>query len=285
LFCLIHPSLSNSSIDDLSLNPRTILGVPIQEDSAARPLLKSRAVLHGAMLTVAYCRDVKLNFMQQPTAPATSPATPSFAGLLAALASSPQRPLTQGDESLHAGFSAATASSDGLEDDIATLSYERALRAHARYRTTIQPRPYISDPRPADREEPSRDAPAVVAQPTADRAAAQEQDSKRVRSTPFERNLKSASITIRLSKAECAQLQRRAADAGLTVSAYLRSCTFEAESLRAMVKDTLAELRLAKAHSNPACPEPPRRSKFRKVADWLARQLSPRQTNRRVVRA
>ena len=53
--------------------------------------------------------------------------------------------------------------------------------------------------------------------------------------TALNRNLKSASITIRLSKAECAQLRRRAAEAGLTVSAYLRSCTFEAESLRAEV--------------------------------------------------
>ena len=59
----------------------------------------------------------------------------------------------------------------------------------------------------------------------------------------LDRNLKSASITIRMSNAECAQLRKRAAEAGLTVSAYLRSCTFEAESLRALVKDTLAQLR------------------------------------------
>jgi len=32
-------------------------------------------------------------------------------------------------------------------------------------------------------------------------------------------------------------------EAGLTVSAYLRSCTFEAEALRAQVKEALAELR------------------------------------------
>jgi hypothetical protein len=55
-------------------------------------------------------------------------------------------------------------------------------------------------------------------------------------------NRKSASITIRLSKPECAQIHRRAAGAGLTVSAYLRSCILEAESLRAQVKETLAQL-------------------------------------------
>jgi hypothetical protein len=62
-------------------------------------------------------------------------------------------------------------------------------------------------------------------------------------SSVHDRNLKSASITIRLSKVECTQLRIRAAEAGLTVSAYLRSCTFETESLRALVKDTLAQLR------------------------------------------
>ena len=55
-----------------------------------------------------------------------------------------------------------------------------------------------------------------------------------------------------MSKAECAQLHRRAAEAGLTVSAYLRSCTFEAESLRAMVKEAMAQLRSAAAGQQPA---------------------------------
>jgi len=62
---------------------------------------------------------------------------------------------------------------------------------------------------------------------------------------PFERNLKRASITIRLSEQECAQLRQRAAEAGLSVSAYLRSCTLEVEDLRAQVKATLAEMRSA----------------------------------------
>jgi hypothetical protein len=87
-----------------------------------------------------------------------------------------------------------------------------------------------------------------------------------------ERDLKDSSITIRMSKAECAQLHRRAAEAGLTVSAYLRSCTFEAESLRAMVKDTMAQLRSAQTQPKPANPAPPpRRSGVGKLARLFSR--------------
>ena len=48
-----------------------------------------------------------------------------------------------------------------------------------------------------------------------------------------------------MSKAECDQLRQRAAEARMSVSAYLRSCTFEAEALRAQVKEALAELKCA----------------------------------------
>jgi hypothetical protein len=91
------------------------------------------------------------------------------------------------------------------------------------------------------------------------------------------RDLKCASITIRLSEAECAQLRQRAAEAGLTISAYLRSCTFEAESLRALVRDTMAQLRQAtNAAARPtAASEAPRGSGLLKswllqLSDWLA---------------
>jgi predicted DNA binding CopG/RHH family protein len=56
---------------------------------------------------------------------------------------------------------------------------------------------------------------------------------------------KSASVTIRMTQEECDQLQQRAVAAGLTVSAYLRSCTFEAEALRAQVKAALAQFSAA----------------------------------------
>jgi hypothetical protein len=111
------------------------------------------------------------------------------------------------------------------------------------------------------------------------------QEPSLYRAAPFDRNLKDASITIRMSKAECAQLHRRAAEAGLTVSAYLRSCTFEAESLRAMVKDTLAQLRSATSPAKPAHPAPHRRLWFDRLTRWLAGLLTPWQNNQRVARA
>ena len=63
--------------------------------------------------------------MPQQHEAASSPAPSSFAGFLTAL-TTPGAPTRT-----------STASSwidDGLEDDVATLSYERALRTHSRYR-------------------------------------------------------------------------------------------------------------------------------------------------------
>jgi hypothetical protein len=77
--------------------------------------------------------------------------------------------------------------------------------------------------------------------------------------------LKSASITIRLSRAECAQLRQRAAEAGLTISAYLRSCAVEAESLRAQVMDTLAQMRAEKLKEDPVASADAGRRWF----DWV----------------
>jgi len=130
-------------------------------------------------------------------------------------------------------------------------SYERALRAHARYRAPEASDRALTQLAQAEAETVSifevlpdlnaGERPAIV---EATFAVSAEDREPVVEALPaFDRNLKSASITIRMSKAECAQLRTRAAEAGLTMSAYLRSCTFEAESLRALVKDTLAQLR------------------------------------------
>lgn len=176
---------------------------------------------------------------------ATSTPSPTFAGMLAALAAPGQKRPPVRDL-------------DGLEDDVATLSYERALRAHARYRapeamdrslTSSPPadNPRIFEVRPAVEQSvvpPVSEMPMASGTPL---AAAEEPEAVQEFSTATDRNLKSSSITIRLSRVECAQLRKRAAEAGLTVSAYLRSCTFEAESLRALVKDTLAQLRSQKS--------------------------------------
>jgi hypothetical protein len=110
---------------------------------------------------------------------------------------------------------------DGLADDVASISYERALRSHARVR-------------PENSE-------------TKASSAAEGKGESGLDNKP----LKTASITIRLSEPECAQLRRRAAEAGMTVSAYLRSCTLEVESLRAQVKQTLAEMRSSAPRPDP----------------------------------
>jgi len=194
--------------------------------------------------------------MQEPAAPAPSSASPTFAGLLAALASPAKRPVT-------------AWSDDALEDDVATLSYEHALRAHARYRPTNltdESLLQVSDPCPARNGETP---PAPAASREVCSEANTPPEAMRPAHRGFERNLKCSSITIRMSDAECAQLRRRASDAGLTVSAYLRSCTFEAESLRALVKDTLAQLRAATPLAAPARPVKTRRFRF----GWLARLL------------
>jgi len=106
---------------------------------------------------------------------------------------------------------AAAPSGDGLADDVTILSYESAVRAQAGFDLVeAAPLPEENDPDQASRT-----------------------------------GKKSASITIRMSHAECAQLRKRADAASLTVSAYMRSCILEAETLRAQVKEALAELRAA----------------------------------------
>jgi hypothetical protein len=110
---------------------------------------------------------------------------------------------------------------DGLAEDVATISYERALSKNG------LPRAGGS----VSKSVPGSSTAAEAAVPAASAASAAP--------TPP----RTASITIRLSEPECAQLRRRATEAGLTVSAYLRSCTLEVESLRCQVKQTLADLR------------------------------------------
>ncbi|MGD0830372.1 MAG: hypothetical protein ABR907_05470 [Terracidiphilus sp.] len=231
--------------------------------------------------------------MNQTSEAAPSPLSASFASLLASLASGGGKEPSGGNGSR--GWDDAA-----LEDDVATLSYESALRAHARYRPSSPSSSadlslaeaavaeLLSEKRSADGAAPARAlAPRTAAVPQA--AAKNEAKVERAGSTAFERNLKDSSITIRMSRAECEQLHRRAAEAGLSVSAYLRSCTFEAESLRAMVKDTLAQLRpAATTPTTPAAkpeklsvPQTPQRT----LRGWLTRLFTPGQANQRVARA
>jgi len=235
--------------------------------------------------------------MQQPIASASTPssAAPSFAGLMASLTS-------QGEKSSSMGQKKSQPwEDDGLGDDIATLSYESALRAHSRYRSPGKGSgggenllaqgagDLLEMLQAQERERDQLPAMAAAIETPAEgfggsqkATAAAMPEAPRPPLSPFERNLKDASITIRMSKAECAQLHRRSAEAGLTVSAYLRSCTFEAESLRAMVKETMAEVRSASGQMNPA---PARNFWWRRLALWMARLLNPWQGSQRVARA
>jgi Lon protease-like protein len=225
--------------------------------------------------------------MQQSTEPA--PASPSFAGLLAALAAPGQSSWSSGDKPPAHG-SAPAWNDDELAEDVATLSYERALRAHARYRTTDQSLtepPELTDDLPEfDFAENSSEA--RTAAPASPFAASVKTDAAALpdlSTAPLIRNLKQASVTIRMSREECAQLHQRAAEAGLTVSAYLRSCTFEAESLRAMVKETLAQLRTANPQEKSARTASSGCSRLRRMADWLTHLLTPWQNRQREARA
>jgi len=196
-----------------------------------------------------------LQAMQQTATTPLPSGSPTFAGLLAAFTAPAQKHKQPWDD-------------DDVADDVVSLSYERALRAHSRYRapeptdrTLNQPvnteslRIYEAFPGDAfqgkvlSSDVDSADLASHEREPTARAASTEHKYVSRPGTlvenilTAPDRNLKSSSITIRLSRTECLQLRARAGEAGLTVSAYLRSCTFEAESLRALVKDTLAKLR------------------------------------------
>jgi hypothetical protein len=109
-----------------------------------------------------------------------------------------------------------------LLDDVSSISYEQALRTHRR----VSPVETLTATKSQSAQPPT----APQAHPVAT-------GKKR----------KSASITIRLTATEEIQLHERAAAAQLSVSAYLRSCIFEAESLRTQVKEALSQIRAAQS--------------------------------------
>jgi hypothetical protein len=159
--------------------------------------------------------------MQQTTEP--NPTAATFASLLAALAAPASKSEPEWDD-------------DDPAEELSTLSYESALRAHARYRPSPAPVGMLPINAPAS---------AWSAETQAPQPAARVQTPLRAPEPLPQGKLRTASITIRMSEAEGDQLRHRAAEAGMTISAYLRSCTFEAESLRAQVKEAMAELRAA----------------------------------------
>jgi len=246
--------------------------MPPQSDSHSRKsklpvrLWASQAEHHGNFLTVGNILRRILHSMPQTAEHGSPAATDGFAGLLAALAS----PVRKAEPAWN---------DDALADDVATLSYERALQARARYRAANPSDYSLTD---AVDFSPYPASPAVasaVAAPLPTRATAPVPASVSA-PTPLDRNLKCASITIRMSQAECEQLRHRAAEAGLSVSAYLRSCTFEAESLRELVRDTMAQLRSVKEKATQPVPmAQPKQLPERRANGffaWFSRLFLPR---------
>jgi len=196
--------------------------------------------------------------MEQSLAAPSTPALPGFAGLLASLASPAEE----------AGSPESSWSNSQLRDDVVTLSYEQALRHHARYR----PKNLI-DSRLADELRDDAGAGQLSPDVQALRDAPSPADAA-PHATPS-RDLRTTSVTIRLSSAECLQLRQRAAEAGLTVSAYLRSCVLEADTLRAQVKAALAEMR--SIETKGATEEVSKQSRRHNRFGWIARALPRRQ--------
>ena len=140
-----------------------------------------------------------------------------------------------------AGFTAssrpaATVPGDGLEDDIATISYEKAVRnqPHKRVARNSSPKPSSARKQPVSIHIAQKPAPAPPAAPSAHR--------------------RSSSVTVRLTAAEHAQLRERATVAGISASAYLRSCLIDAEDLRAQVRNALEQFRAGATPAPQATP-------------------------------
>jgi len=125
---------------------------------------------------------------------------------------------------------------DGLADDVAVFSGAAPPRKPVR--SELDPH----TPR-AGTGEPASSAAA----PGPERLTIFEFPRPQVSATLPAKDVKCASITIRMSAAECMQLRSRAAESGMTISAYLRSCTLEVESLRTQVKEALAQMQAAPA--------------------------------------
>lgn len=95
---------------------------------------------------------------------------------------------------------------------------------------------------------PSKAASSPARQPATHsspvRAAALDSASSSLRVTDsLMLDFKRTTVSVRLSEQESDRLRQRAAESGMSVSAYMRSCVLEAEQLRLQVKQALAEMR------------------------------------------
>lgn len=138
---------------------------------------------------------------------------------------------------------------DGLEDDVVVVSYEQALRSRSRAGSAEAAGWAVAGP--AGPKQAVNEASGRVASAASSFGQPEPEEDRAPGCSSAAISRKSASVTIRLSAVESEQLHARASEAGITVSAYLRSCAFEVEALRAEVKATVAQLRAAKASAEP----------------------------------
>jgi hypothetical protein len=171
-----------------------------------------------------------LQMMEQTAHTSLMANSPSFAGLLASLASRQQDAARRDD----------SRNSDGLVDDVVTLSYDPAIRSRTRDRTVK--RGSDRNATAARREGWEKLTVYEVAEPGPEGVSGGPSAKDQMR-LACARELRTTCVTIWMTKAERAQLRRRAVEARLTISAYLRSCALEADTLRAQVKTALAELK------------------------------------------
>jgi hypothetical protein len=184
--------------------------------------------------------------MQPPTSAAPANSSRSFAGLLAAIAfpdktRQPESDLDEGDE------------------DVASLSYEQALRSHSPF-DPVSP---TNQPAAAPAANPLTSMKTVDRRTVTVGSGPLDSAKPQGSNTPSQSGRRCSSVTVRLSAPESEQLHLRAAEAGMTVSAYLRSCTFEVESLREEVKTALSQLRSLDTTKQEPAPSGKRRSCLR----------------------
>lgn len=120
----------------------------------------------------------------------------------------------------------------------------RTLASRTRTRTSLSPTSRTSAVRERNENRKSTVMPQSV--PTGNKKLATTDRPlalRKAQSASLAVERKHASLSVRLSSQDMDVLRLRAAESGMTVSSYMRSCVLETEHLRAQVKQALSELR------------------------------------------
>jgi hypothetical protein len=171
--------------------------------------IHARRLFLSSSLASAYAALMQTATAFEPS-PTRDSGNASFAAFLARLAELPDWDADTPDQS------ASPEPADAHEEEIALLSYEHVLRGKS------------------------------PASPTAEAARSGLESSlahSSISSLAKISEPRRCRATLRLTSAEDEILRKRAAESGLAISAYIRSCVFEVESLRAQVKQMMAEIR------------------------------------------